>query len=105
VYGGEDGQAVLFDVDRQAVRGVPLPVFRDGGDGQALIAPIRGDQLALLPGWRIGYAAVREGAVYSLRPADWLARACDVVGRDLTQAEWAAYLPAQPHRRTCSDLG
>jgi DNA-binding SARP family transcriptional activator/WD40 repeat protein len=104
VYGGEDGQAVLFDVDRQTVRGVPLPVFRDGGVGQALIPPIRGDQLALLPGWRTGYAARREGAVYSLRPADWLARACEVVGRDLTQAEWAAYLPAAPRRPTCNDL-
>jgi DNA-binding SARP family transcriptional activator/WD40 repeat protein len=105
VYGGWDGQAVLYDVDRQAVRGVSLPVYRDGGEGQVFVAPIRGDQLALLPGARIGGVVLREGVVYSLRPSDWLAHACDVVGRDLTRAEWAAYAPELPYQATCSQLG
>jgi WD40 repeat protein len=103
VYGGDDGRAVWFDVDLGVVRGVPLPAFRDGGAGWVFVAPTRGDRLALLPGARSGYA-LREGVIYSLNPADWLAHACDVVGRDLTKTEWHAYLPDRPYRRTCSEL-
>jgi len=103
VYGGDDGQAVLFDVTQDVQRGVPLPVFRDGGGGLVFLAPVRGDRLALLPGARPGLA-VREGEVYSLNPADWLARACAVADRDLTPAEWRTYIPERPYRETCSEL-
>ena len=40
---------------------------------------------------------------WDLKPADWVARACQLAGRDLTQAEWQEYLPNQPYRRTCTD--
>jgi DNA-binding SARP family transcriptional activator/WD40 repeat protein len=105
IYGGTDGRGVLFDVDRAVVRGVPLPIFRDGGGGQVLVAPSMGSEVALLPGWREdGGATLKEGVVYSVDPADWLARVCDVVGRDLTAAEWATYEPGLPYQRTCTDL-
>jgi WD40 repeat protein len=105
VHGGTDGRGVLFDVDRAVVRGVPLPIFRDGGEGQVLVAPILGHEVALLPGWRQDNGvSLREGVVYSVDPADWLARVCDVVRRDLTDAEWATYVPGRPRERTCSDL-
>ena len=41
------------------------------------------------------------GHVYPLDPARWLARACTVAGRDLTQAEWDRYLPDRPYRPVC----
>jgi hypothetical protein len=105
VYGGTDGRGVLFDVDRAVVRGVPLPIFRDGGEGQVLVGPSLGSEVALLPGWRQDSgASLREGMVYSVDPADWLARVCDVVGRDLSPAERATYEPGRPSRPTCTDI-
>jgi hypothetical protein len=105
VYGGTDGRGVLFDVDRAVVRGVPLPIFRDGGEGQVLVGPSLGSEIALLAGWREdGGVALREGVVYSVDPADWLAKVCDVVGRDLGPAERATYEPGRPFRPTCTDL-
>jgi WD40 repeat protein len=40
---------------------------------------------------------------WDMAPEDWVDRACELAGRDLTRAEWARYLPDQPYRRTCSD--
>jgi len=34
----------------------------------------------------------------------WEARACRMVNRNLTLAEWAQYLPGQPYHKTCPDL-
>jgi WD40 repeat protein len=104
VYGGNDGRAVLFDITRDIPRAVPLPQFRDGADGDVHIVPPTGSQLVLLPGWR-SVDQLREGKVYSLDASDWLADACSIVERDLTPTEWAAYLPEQPYRPTCTDLG
>lgn len=103
VYGGDDGHAVLFDTAAGVTRGVPLPVFRDGGGGFVFAAPIAGDRLALFPGARPGLVT-REGVVYSLNPADWLAHACAVADRDLTTAEWTAYIPERHYRKSCSEL-
>jgi WD40 repeat protein len=38
---------------------------------------------------------------WDMTPSDWVTRACELAGRDLTRAEWARYLPGQPYRRTC----
>jgi len=105
VHGGDDGRAVLFDTRLQRVRGVPLPVLRDGGDGVVHVAPPRADSndLTLLPGPRTG-RAVREGMVYPLDVSAWLGHACGVAARDLTDTEWDAYLPDRPPERTCSTL-
>ena len=45
------------------------------------------------------------GRRYPLDADIWMARACAVVGRDLTAQEWARYVPDRPYRATCSDLG
>jgi DNA-binding SARP family transcriptional activator/WD40 repeat protein len=103
VYAGDDGRAVLFDAPTGRPRSVPLPVFRDSGGGLVYSAPALGNRLALLPGARVGLAT-REGVIYSLDPPDWIARACDITGRDLTASEWAQYLPERPRSPTCSDL-
>jgi DNA-binding beta-propeller fold protein YncE len=103
VYGGDDGHAVLFDTSPGITRGVPPPVFRDGGGGFVFVAPIGSERLALFPGARPGLAT-REGVVYSLNPADWLAHACAVADRDVTKAEWTAYIPERRYRRTRGEL-
>lgn len=105
VHGGDDGRAVLFDTRLQRVRGVPLPVLRDGGDGVVHVTPPRdgSDDLTLLPGFRTG-SAVREGMVYPLDVSAWLGHACGVAARDLTATEWDTYLPDRPYATTCSTL-
>jgi len=32
----------------------------------------------------------------------WQTEACEIVGRNLTPAEWEDYLPDAPYRRTCA---
>ena len=46
-----------------------------------------------------GYA----GNVYlwDVDPESWKARACEIAGRNLTQAEWARDLPGLPYEKTC----
>ena len=102
VYGGEDGQAALYDTDAAVQRGVSLPVFADAGTGDVQIAPVTDGRLALFPGWRF-IGQTREGVVYPLEAADWLAHACSIVRRDLTRAEWNVYLPGRPYRPTCGE--
>ena len=92
VYAGDDGQVAIYDTDAAVQRGVRLPVFADAGDGHVQIAPLTEGRLALFPGWRL-LGQTREGVVYPLDPADWLAHACSIVRRDLTPAEWNVHLP------------
>jgi len=102
VYGGDDGQVTLYDSDAAVQRGVSLPVFADAGAGDVQVAPVTDGRLALFPGWR-NLGQTREGIVYPLDPADWLAHACSIVRRSLTPAEWNVYLPARPYRPTCGE--
>jgi WD40 repeat protein len=39
---------------------------------------------------------------WDLRPDSWVAQACRIVGRDLTEAEWQLYLQERAYRKTCS---
>jgi WD40 repeat protein len=42
--------------------------------------------------------------VWDVDPAVWRARACAIVGRNLTREEWNLYLPSStPYRPTCSE--
>ena len=101
VYGGDDGQVALYDTDAEVQRGVSLPVFADAGGGDVQIAPETDGRLALFPGYRV-IGQTRQGVIYPLDPADWLAHACSIVRRDLTPAEWNVHLPGRPYRPTCS---
>jgi WD40 repeat protein len=40
-------------------------------------------------------------ALWSLDPASWVRHLCDIVGRDLTAAEWRGFLPEQKPRKVC----
>jgi WD40 repeat protein len=91
---GLDGAVGLYDVARGLPRARPLPV---SGAGPTYLVPGVADEVIALGG-------DRPGRRYPLQPAGWLARACTIVGRDLTAQEWATYLPGRPYRRTCTDL-
>jgi WD40 repeat protein len=43
-------------------------------------------------------------SAWDLEPGRWLARACELAGRNLTQDEWRQYLPERPYRQTCAQF-
>ena len=102
VTSGVDGRVALYDARNDIVRAVPLP----GSSDPRVSANLQG-YTHLLPdidGEIVALSGERTGHVYPLDPAVWLAQACAIAGRDLTQGEWARYLPERPYRRTCSSL-
>jgi len=42
-----------------------------------------------------------HAVAWNLDIAHWTDTACRLAGRNLTQAEWTRYLPAEPYRSTC----
>jgi DNA-binding SARP family transcriptional activator/WD40 repeat protein len=42
-----------------------------------------------------------EAWVWDVDPVSWEARACQIAGRSLTQAEWSVNLPDRPYHATC----
>jgi WD40 repeat protein len=95
----DDGTVRLWDLPGRRSLGPPLPTVAAGDlpavSGGSLAFTADGTRL-LAPGptgvtaWRIG-------------PREWIEQACRVAGRDLTEAEWDAYVPpGLPYRRTCS---
>jgi WD40 repeat protein len=51
-------------------------------------------------------SASREGSIriWDIDPESWLVHACKIANRNLTEAEWLAYLGEEPHRKTCPAL-
>jgi WD40 repeat protein len=91
--GGNDGQVHLLTGDTLREIG-KLPI---GTGASWALAAYSSDGSVL--------SAVDErGRVvrWDTRPESWLRRACAVVARDLTPAEWDTYLPGVPHRSTCT---
>ena len=83
-------QAVyLFDVRERRVSPVHVPTSGDAGRSDVRLVPGISDELVVLGG--------DGGRRYALDPAAWTARACEVVGRDLSPEEWARYLPDRPY--------
>ena len=102
VTSGADGRVALYDARNDIVRAVPLP----GSSDPRVSANLQG-YTHLLPdidGEIVALSGERNGHVYPLDPDVWLAQACAIAGRDLTQGEWERYLPERPYRRTCSSL-
>jgi WD40 repeat protein len=89
--GGNDGQVHLLTGD--TLRGIgQLPI---GTGATWALAAFSSDGSLL--------SAVDERgrlARWDTRPESWLRRACSVVGRDLTPAEWETYLPGVPRQHT-----
>ncbi len=92
-----DGTVALLDRERRVVRANRLRASTALLEGYGFVVPSISEELLTLAGQR-------PGRRYSLVPADWVAAACTVVGRDLTEDEWARYLTGRPWEPTCSDL-
>jgi WD40 repeat protein len=96
VAGTEGGAIVLFDVESRQILGEPLSghsrnVFSIAftADGKN-VASAGGDGRVLL--WDVEPWANED----VLR-----ARACSLVGRNLSRSEWEHFLPGKSYRRTC----
>jgi DNA-binding SARP family transcriptional activator/WD40 repeat protein len=92
-----DGTVSLLEPERGLVRSSRLRASTDPRPGYSFVVPGISDELVVLAG-------ERPGRRYSMRPADWIGDACAVVGRDLSEAEWARYVSERPWEPTCSDL-
>ena len=91
--GGNDGRTHLLTADTLREIG-QLPMATGAAWAFAAYHP---------DGSRLSAVDERGRVVHwDTRPASWIARACEIAGRDLTSAEWAAYLPGLPHQRTCT---
>jgi len=69
------------------------------GPGGRQLFTVSWDQTAILWDMRVGIDAALPD-----EPSAWLDRACALVARDLTPAEWARHLPDRPYAATCTDL-
>jgi WD40 repeat protein len=93
---GREGSVSLYDTVRGLVR-ARLPASDVADRGYTHLVPgTTGEVIAL--------SGERPGRRYPTDPARWLAEACTVAGRDLTEAEWSRYLPGRQPGPTCSDL-
>ena len=66
--------------------------------------PGGGSDMAFSPeGHTLAINDVETGAtaLWSLDPASWVRHLCDMVGRDLTTAEWREFLPEHKPRKVC----
>lgn len=94
---GADGTIALYDAQRGLVRAT-MPASAEGSRGYTYLTSLRGTEVT---------AATRDNPArtYTLEPDRWLAHACTVAGRDLTQDEWASYLGDRPYQQTCGGPG
>jgi WD40 repeat protein len=89
----DKGQVVIWDVDTGLVIGRP---FQPAGPEAELAASFAPDGRRLFIVSDSG-----EAWVWDVDPASWGARACQIAGRNLTEAEWSVDLPDRPYQATC----
>jgi WD40 repeat protein len=94
---GMDGMVSLYDAERGLAR-VALPASAEPGDGYTYLLSLSEDEVTATTG-------AMPGRTYPLDPDRWLAHACLVAGRDLTEDEWDSYLGDLPYERTCTGAG
>ncbi len=82
-------------IDWDVVRGTSAGTIWSG-TGARLMAPVWYDQDADSV-WLSTSGRLIE---VSLDPQDWIARACEVVGRDLTPTEWDRFVPGDAELRS-----
>lgn len=92
---GGEGMVTLYDVERGLVRAT-LPASPRERKAFTYLLRVNEDAVTAVAG-------EHRGVVYPLDPGEWLRKACAVVGRDLSEDEWSAYLPERPYRRTCGE--
>jgi WD40 repeat protein/DNA-binding SARP family transcriptional activator len=87
------GTVVLWDAATGTSLGDPLP-GPDSNEGTAASFTPDGRSIVVVSDTGAGW-------VWDVNPSDWLARACAVAGRNLTQQEWQELLPDRPYHATC----
>jgi len=95
VLTGPDGTVRLWDIQRSESAGV---AWSGTGSSTALTSWFDADANSI---W-----VATSGSVVNLPldPALWIERACDVIGRNLTQDEWDRYVPGDGQRRSACGL-
>jgi WD40 repeat protein/DNA-binding SARP family transcriptional activator len=88
---GTDGSIRLWDLATDKLIGVPLPGADLGGRGAFLAG---GKKLTAVFG-------SGTGVIWNVDPASWSTRACDLVRRNLSRAEWRSFVPNLPYRKVC----
>jgi DNA-binding SARP family transcriptional activator/WD40 repeat protein len=87
------GNVLLWDVPTRSTIGDAFPGPVAGRSAAASFTP-DGHSVVVV-------SDTGEGWVWDVDPSDWLARACQVAGRSLTQQEWRKLLPDRPYHATC----
>jgi len=90
-----DGTVTIWPAGEGLANGV---VLNAGADAQDLVvAAFRPDGRHI-----VTFGAQGPPLLWDIEPRGLLQRACDVVGRDLTQEEWDAVVPDRPYEPTCT---
>lgn len=102
----DDGNRLLIPSSDGLVHLFDVATGQEVGDGfgppekQAItVAPGAGGQVF------ISRIAAPQAVAWEMNPSPWVEQACAAAGRNLTQAEWDRFLPAEgPRRPTCENL-
>jgi WD40 repeat protein len=86
-----DGSMYLWNLATRRALGPPLRT-----DSSAVADPV-----FLGNGRQIVTASFDALLSWDLDPDTWVATACALVGRDLSEEEWTTFLPDEPHTATC----
>ena len=87
----DDGKIRLWDVATRKLIGAPLPGSTTSGS------------VTFFPDGKhvLGVFNSGTGVVWNVDPATWNAKACNVAGRNLTEAEWRDFLGGRRYREVC----
>ena len=89
----ESGHVLLWDVATGTTLGDPLPGPGPDDWVAAYFTP-DGHRVVVI-------SMTGSGWIWDVDQSDWIARACQVAGRSLTQQEWHEFLPDRPYHATC----
>jgi WD40 repeat protein len=87
------GNVLLWDVASRSTIGDLIPGPMPGRFAAAMFTP-NGEHVIVV-------SDTGQGWVWDVDPADWLAKACVVAGRNLTSQEWQQILPDRAYQPTC----
>jgi WD40 repeat protein len=92
VSGSDDGAIILWDAGTGAP-GDKLPEPTNGAGRYGHILPDGHTPWITSSDWAV--------ETWDTRPEHWIDVACDIAGRNLTEAEWTESFPGRPYRPTC----
>jgi len=98
VSSGTDGIARLWDFQSGRPYGTPLQSTAQGSHGWIGTA-VSADGNTLV---QLNLGGDGNAVIWTLDPAVWAERACTIAGRNLSEAEWAEFLPGRPYAPACT---